>query len=229
MMDVAVPANQHVGLVQEEIARRGWAMSPTDALELLGKPDVVLIDLREPREREKHGTSPDRSMHLILTSRRMSALVECSMSLRLRQGRSPDLQAHGPIVGVLALPRRRCGPPRWPTRSETASCETTLPVALLLAVFVLPCFTAVESKSARAGGAHEKAGVLCRFRLRARLPRCRVGAESAAPNWILGQHFRKSADSSGVAQRLARERLDRRQESDCRVSLCRNPGSHGNS
>src|SRR6478735_11647973 len=38
MMDVAVPANQHVGFVQEEIARRGWAMSPTQALELLGKP-----------------------------------------------------------------------------------------------------------------------------------------------------------------------------------------------
>ena len=62
MMDVAVPANQHVGLVQEEIARRGWAMSPTQALELLGKPDVVLIDLREPSEREKHGTIPG-SLH----------------------------------------------------------------------------------------------------------------------------------------------------------------------
>src|SRR3954451_1683940 len=62
MMDVAVPANQHVGLVQEEIARRGWAMSPTQALELLGKPDVVLSDLREPSEREKHGTIPG-SLH----------------------------------------------------------------------------------------------------------------------------------------------------------------------
>jgi len=29
---------------------------------LLGKPDVVLIDLREPREREKHGTIPG-SLH----------------------------------------------------------------------------------------------------------------------------------------------------------------------
>ena len=62
MMDVAVPANQHVGLVQEEIARRGWAMSPSEAMGLLGKPDVVLIDLREPREREKHGTIPG-SLH----------------------------------------------------------------------------------------------------------------------------------------------------------------------
>ena len=37
-------------------------MSPREALALLGKPDVVLIDLREPREREKHGTIPG-SLH----------------------------------------------------------------------------------------------------------------------------------------------------------------------
>jgi len=37
-------------------------MSPSEAMGLLGKPDVVLIDLREPREREKHGTIPG-SLH----------------------------------------------------------------------------------------------------------------------------------------------------------------------
>src|SRR6201988_3307009 len=31
MMDVAVPANMHVGLHQEEIARKGWALSAADA------------------------------------------------------------------------------------------------------------------------------------------------------------------------------------------------------
>jgi len=40
MMDVAVPANMKVGLAQEEIARRGWAVSATDALALLGKPGI---------------------------------------------------------------------------------------------------------------------------------------------------------------------------------------------
>jgi len=62
MMDVAVPANMRIGMVQEEIARRGWAIGPSEALALLGKPDIVLIDLREPREREKHGTIPG-SLH----------------------------------------------------------------------------------------------------------------------------------------------------------------------
>jgi rhodanese-related sulfurtransferase len=55
MMDVAVPANMRVGLAQEEIARRGWAVSATDALALSGRPDVTLVDLRERTEREKQG------------------------------------------------------------------------------------------------------------------------------------------------------------------------------
>src|SRR2546427_8179281 len=55
MMDVAVPANMRVGLAQEEIARRGWAVSAAEALALNGRPDVALIDLRERSERDKHG------------------------------------------------------------------------------------------------------------------------------------------------------------------------------
>jgi sulfur dioxygenase len=62
MMDVAVPANLHVGLAQEEIARRGWAVTAAQAHELLGSPEVALIDLREAREREKHGIIPG-SLH----------------------------------------------------------------------------------------------------------------------------------------------------------------------
>ena len=62
MMDVAVPANMHIGMVQEEIARRGWAVAASDALALLDRRDVVLVDLREPRERERHGLIPG-SLH----------------------------------------------------------------------------------------------------------------------------------------------------------------------
>ncbi|NLS06155.1 MBL fold metallo-hydrolase [Rhizobium sp. P32RR-XVIII] len=58
MMDVAVPANVHIGLHQDEIARRGWAVSATEALALHGRPDIAIIDLRERAEREKHGTIP---------------------------------------------------------------------------------------------------------------------------------------------------------------------------
>src|SRR3954451_21783164 len=62
MMDVAVPANMRVGLAQEEIARRGWAVSACEAMALHGRPDVTLVDLRERPEREKHGIIPG-SLH----------------------------------------------------------------------------------------------------------------------------------------------------------------------
>ena len=55
MMDVAVPANMRVGLAQDEIARKGWAVTPAEARGLVGRPDVALVDLRERGEREKHG------------------------------------------------------------------------------------------------------------------------------------------------------------------------------
>ena len=63
MMDVAVPANMHQGLHQEDVARRGWAYSAREALDLVGETDVVLIDLREKAERERHGCIP-RSLQL---------------------------------------------------------------------------------------------------------------------------------------------------------------------
>jgi sulfur dioxygenase len=62
MMDVAVPANLHVGLAQEEIARRGWALSVREAMALVGKPEIALVDLREQTERDKHGRIPG-SLH----------------------------------------------------------------------------------------------------------------------------------------------------------------------
>jgi sulfur dioxygenase len=63
MMDVAVPANMKVGLHQEEVARRGWAVTAEQGLALVGKPDVALIDLREKNERERHGVIPG-SLHV---------------------------------------------------------------------------------------------------------------------------------------------------------------------
>jgi glyoxylase-like metal-dependent hydrolase (beta-lactamase superfamily II)/rhodanese-related sulfurtransferase len=62
MMDVAVPANMQVGLRQEEIARKGWALSAAEAIALCGRPSVAMIDLREQTERDKHGVIPG-SLH----------------------------------------------------------------------------------------------------------------------------------------------------------------------
>lgn len=58
MMDVAVPANMRVGLAQDEIARRGWALTPDEAFGLLGQTDIAIIDLREARERKRFGQVP---------------------------------------------------------------------------------------------------------------------------------------------------------------------------
>jgi sulfur dioxygenase len=62
MMDVAVPANMRQGLAQQEIGRRGWAVTAEQARDLIARRDIVLIDLRERTEREKHGVIPG-SLH----------------------------------------------------------------------------------------------------------------------------------------------------------------------
>ena len=67
MMDVAVPANMKIGLHQEEVARRGWAVTAFQALALVGKSDIAWIDLRERSERERHGVIPG-SLHVPYTT-----------------------------------------------------------------------------------------------------------------------------------------------------------------
>jgi sulfur dioxygenase len=62
MMDVAIPANMKVGLAQADVAKRGWAVTAAQALELVGRHDVAFVDLREKSEREKHGLIPG-SLH----------------------------------------------------------------------------------------------------------------------------------------------------------------------
>src|SRR5581483_15952 len=56
LMDVVIPANMHVGLHQDELAKQGLALNAREAIESLGRPDVLLVDLRESSERARHGT-----------------------------------------------------------------------------------------------------------------------------------------------------------------------------
>jgi glyoxylase-like metal-dependent hydrolase (beta-lactamase superfamily II)/rhodanese-related sulfurtransferase len=58
MMDVAVPANLHVGLSQDEIEARGWSLDCDAARKLLGRSGHVLVDLRDRSERKRHGVIP---------------------------------------------------------------------------------------------------------------------------------------------------------------------------
>ena len=62
MMDVAVPANMHIGLDQDAIGQKGWAVPAGEAMALFGRPDVAIVDLREKSERDKHGIIPG-SLH----------------------------------------------------------------------------------------------------------------------------------------------------------------------
>ena len=55
LMDVVVPANMHVGLHQDDLAKQGLAFNARDAIESLGRPEFLLVDLRESGERAKHG------------------------------------------------------------------------------------------------------------------------------------------------------------------------------
>jgi sulfur dioxygenase len=58
MMDVAVPSNMKIGLAQQEIARRGWALDAKNAIAMVGRADIAFVDLRETSERAKHGSIP---------------------------------------------------------------------------------------------------------------------------------------------------------------------------
>lgn len=59
MMDEAVAANMRIGLNQNDVARKGWAVSGAEAVALHLSIDVTMVDLREEAEREKVGIIPD--------------------------------------------------------------------------------------------------------------------------------------------------------------------------
>jgi sulfur dioxygenase len=58
MMDVAVPANLHIGLKQDRDELRSWTLACDDALQTLERGDSVLVDLRDKAERVRHGEIP---------------------------------------------------------------------------------------------------------------------------------------------------------------------------
>src|SRR5690349_14607515 len=62
LMDVAVPANMRVGLAQDELVRRGCALTAREAIALGGRTEFAFVDLRESAERQKHGVIPG-SLH----------------------------------------------------------------------------------------------------------------------------------------------------------------------
>ena len=78
MMDVVVPANMRIGLSLDEVARRGWSMTVSEAMAVLGRPNVALVDLREAGERQKHGVIPG-SLHIPYTDLLASIGRDCML------------------------------------------------------------------------------------------------------------------------------------------------------
>ena len=130
MMDVAVPANMKVGLHQEAVAERGWATSAAEAISLAGRPDVVLIDLREPAERERHGsiagslhvpypsleesTRAGGMLHALATSTGKRLLFYCAFGERsamaVQAAQEAGLTASSHLHGGLAAWKAAGGP-----------------------------------------------------------------------------------------------------------------------
>ena len=68
MMDVAVPANIHQGLHQEDVARKGWAFRAKRRSNLIGRPDVALIVRPSARKRSENEPAPCRVSSTRLTA-----------------------------------------------------------------------------------------------------------------------------------------------------------------
>ncbi len=58
MMDVAVPANLHVGLAQDHADLAECSLKCNEALALMESSEAVLVDLRDRSERQRHGVIP---------------------------------------------------------------------------------------------------------------------------------------------------------------------------
>ncbi len=63
MMDVAVPANLAIGLPQDAPGMAEFSLEAAAAIDLLGTPGIVFVDLRETEERHRDGAIPS-AIHL---------------------------------------------------------------------------------------------------------------------------------------------------------------------
>jgi hypothetical protein len=58
LMDVVLPANMHVGLHQDDLAKQGLSLTAREAIESLGRPDILLVDCMRPTLRSAKACSP---------------------------------------------------------------------------------------------------------------------------------------------------------------------------
>lgn len=58
MMDVAVPANLKIGLLQDDLEQMGLSINCREGIAKIGDSSLILVDLRDDSEREKEGVIP---------------------------------------------------------------------------------------------------------------------------------------------------------------------------
>ncbi|MDE0780089.1 MAG: MBL fold metallo-hydrolase [Alphaproteobacteria bacterium] len=58
MMDVALPANLKIGLLQDELERMGLSLNCKEGIAMASDPSIILVDLRDDEERKKNGVIP---------------------------------------------------------------------------------------------------------------------------------------------------------------------------
>ena len=119
MMDVAVPSNMKIGLAQQEIARRGWAL---DAAQGDRHGRAAGHRLRRPARGRASATSTAasraRCTRPMATCRRISAPAACCVSWRAR----PTSASCSTAPSASARPWR-CRPRRTPASSSALHVE----------------------------------------------------------------------------------------------------------
>ena len=92
LMDVAVPANIHQGLPSGGCGAQGFGLLAQEAKALIGRPEVVLIDLREKKERERTGADSRFAARPVWrASGQLSARPASSTNWRVRARRSSSI------------------------------------------------------------------------------------------------------------------------------------------
>ena len=79
----------HVGLHQDDLAKQGLALTARDAIDSLGRPDILLVDLRSNSERAKHGMAPSGALHAPYPGhlRKLTARRACCAKVAAATGR----------------------------------------------------------------------------------------------------------------------------------------------
>ena len=121
MMDVAVPANMHVGLHQEEIARKGWAVRRPMRLRCAAVPMSRSLICAKSASANATASFRARCTRPIRTCRRTSTPEECCTNWQHRPASGSSSTVRSANARPWPCRRRRTPASRAPATSKAAS------------------------------------------------------------------------------------------------------------